>query len=144
MNGNFTEFYRDALRYLGCVDINTELSEEERLVYAFDLSLAALLSDEIYNFGELVCVVESFRLFDCQAGVRLAHREVSRVLRCLHNSPQIAHPVLDTLKATDKEWLLNLVYCFNSGDINGFESLQPQWHTQACYPGASNLSANAS
>jgi 26S proteasome regulatory subunit N9 len=103
VNGNFTAFYRDALRYLGCIDIQTELNAEERLVYAFDLSLAALLSDEIYNFGELVCVLL-----------------------------QIAHPILDTLKGTDKEWLLKLVYCFNSGDINGYESLQPQWHTQAC------------
>jgi hypothetical protein len=57
VNGNFTAFYRDALRYLGCIDIQTELNAEERLVYAFDLSLAALLSDEIYNFGELVCVL---------------------------------------------------------------------------------------
>ena len=56
VKGSFTDFYRDALRYLGCIDLS-ELTPEERLTYAFDLGLAALLSDEIYNFGELVCDV---------------------------------------------------------------------------------------
>ena len=58
--GQFTEYYRDALRYLGCIDVDADLTTEERPRYAFDLGLAALLSDEIYNFGELVCNMSGY------------------------------------------------------------------------------------
>ncbi|EDQ89152.1 uncharacterized protein MONBRDRAFT_32580 [Monosiga brevicollis MX1] len=50
---NFAEFYINALRFLGCTDINT-LPVEDQVQRAFDLSLAALLGEGIYNFGELL------------------------------------------------------------------------------------------
>lgn len=28
---------------------------------------------------------------------------------------QLAHPVLDSLRGTDKEWIVNLLYAFNAG-----------------------------
>lgn len=78
--GNHAAYYKDALRYLGCVDIkdlpgrlkarwdvalwprpSTESSffsstETEKQERAFTLGLAGLLGEGVYNFGELVCV----------------------------------------------------------------------------------------
>jgi 26S proteasome regulatory subunit N9 len=55
--GNHGEYYKNALRYLGCLDssrLDTLLSAQERHERAYYLSLAAILGDGIYNFGELV------------------------------------------------------------------------------------------
>ncbi|KAL1999249.1 hypothetical protein VTN02DRAFT_4822 [Thermoascus thermophilus] len=49
----FAAYYRNALLYLACVNIE-DLTAEERLSRAYDLSVAALVSDSIYNFGELL------------------------------------------------------------------------------------------
>lgn len=49
----FAEFYKSALLYLAYTSVET-LSEDFKLDLAFDLSLAALLGDNIYNFGELL------------------------------------------------------------------------------------------
>jgi hypothetical protein len=40
---------------------------------------------------------------------------------------QLAHPVLETLKSTDKAWLVDLLYAFNTGNIVLFEKMKPQW-----------------
>lgn len=51
--GNHNEYYREALRYLGC----TKLADENPLDLknrAFALALAALLGDAVFNFGELL------------------------------------------------------------------------------------------
>lgn len=50
----YAAYYRTFLRYLACIDVDTELSTEERVESAHDLALAALLGDSIYNFGELL------------------------------------------------------------------------------------------
>jgi len=50
---DFANYYRTALLYLACVDLNS-LSPEERHRRAYYLSVAALVSDSIYNFGELL------------------------------------------------------------------------------------------
>jgi len=49
----FASFYRTTLLYLACVDIE-ELGQKERHRLAYDISLAALVSETIYNFGELL------------------------------------------------------------------------------------------
>ncbi|KAJ5898774.1 26S proteasome regulatory subunit rpn9 [Penicillium taxi] len=49
----FASFYKNALLYLACIDLE-ELSETERVSRAYNLSVAALVSDSIYNFGELL------------------------------------------------------------------------------------------
>jgi len=46
-------YYRSALKFMGCTDIHT-LSHEEQRIHAHKLAVAALVSDGIYNFGELV------------------------------------------------------------------------------------------
>ncbi|RDW73891.1 putative proteasome regulatory particle subunit 1 [Coleophoma crateriformis] len=50
---DFAAYYRNALLYLACIDLN-DLTPVERKSRAYDLSIAALVSDTIYNFGELL------------------------------------------------------------------------------------------
>lgn len=92
--GNHANYYRDALRYLGCLDV-TQIAVAEQKERAFNLGLAALLGDGIYNFGEL-----------------------------------LAHPLLESLKDTDKQWLVDLLYAFNSGSLEKFETNAPVWKQQ--------------
>ncbi|ESZ96775.1 putative proteasome regulatory particle subunit (RpnI) [Sclerotinia borealis F-4128] len=49
----FASYYRNALLYLACIDLN-DLTPSDRKSRAYDLSIAALVSDTIYNFGELL------------------------------------------------------------------------------------------
>ncbi|KAI1340669.1 hypothetical protein F5Y15DRAFT_414983 [Xylariaceae sp. FL0016] len=50
---DFASYYRNAFLYLACIDLST-LSPNERKARAYDLGMAALVSDSIYNFGELL------------------------------------------------------------------------------------------
>ncbi|KAI0872822.1 hypothetical protein GGS24DRAFT_465946 [Hypoxylon argillaceum] len=52
-NADFASYYRNALLYLACIDLST-LTPNERKARAYDLGIAALVSDSIYNFGELL------------------------------------------------------------------------------------------
>lgn len=50
---NFVEFYKASLLYLAYVSSDA-LPPDFRLSLAVDISLAALLGDNVYNFGELL------------------------------------------------------------------------------------------
>ncbi|XWW99904.1 hypothetical protein V2A60_007918 [Cordyceps javanica] len=50
---DFANYYRTALLYLACIDLAT-MPEDERHRRAYYLSVAALVSNSIYNFGELL------------------------------------------------------------------------------------------
>jgi 26S proteasome regulatory subunit N9 len=39
----------------------------------------------------------------------------------------LAHPILESLNGTENEWLVELLKVFNTGDINKFEQMKPQW-----------------
>lgn len=43
---------------------------------------------------------------------------------------QLAHKILESLKGTEREWLVNLLYAFNSGNINKFDDLKKFWGQQ--------------
>jgi len=60
------------------------------------LSLAAILGDGIYNFGEL-----------------------------------LQHPILGSLNGTVNQWLVDLLFAFNRGDLEKFEALRSHWSSQA-------------
>ncbi|XP_076925052.1 26S proteasome non-ATPase regulatory subunit 13 homolog B-like [Bidens hawaiensis] len=49
----FAEFYKTALLYLAYISVES-LSDSFKLDLAFDLSLSALLGENVYNFGELL------------------------------------------------------------------------------------------
>ena len=85
---DFAAYYKNALLYLACVDPTT-LTEDEARVRAYDLSVAALISDSIYNFGEL-----------------------------------LLHPILNSLTSTEHDWLRELLFAFNRGDLAKYEALQ--------------------
>ncbi|XP_043286701.1 26S proteasome non-ATPase regulatory subunit 13 [Venturia canescens] len=53
LQGKHAEYYRTALRYLGCIELDT-LSKREQEQHAFFLGLAALLGEGVYNLGELL------------------------------------------------------------------------------------------
>jgi len=53
IEGKHREFYASSLKYLGCTDLE-DLSQKEQVDQAFFLSLAAILGDKVYNFGELL------------------------------------------------------------------------------------------
>uniref|UniRef100_A0A7N9AVD0 26S proteasome non-ATPase regulatory subunit 13 n=1 Tax=Mastacembelus armatus TaxID=205130 RepID=A0A7N9AVD0_9TELE len=92
--GNHAAYYKDALRYLGCVDIK-DLPETEKQERAFTLGLAGLLGEGVYNFGEL-----------------------------------LMHPVLDSLRNTDKQWLIDTLYAFNAGNVEKFQGFKSAWGQQ--------------
>lgn len=54
IKGEYAPYYRHSLLYLACVDIDKDLTPQQRFERAKYLSLSALLADSIYNFGELV------------------------------------------------------------------------------------------
>lgn len=49
----YANYYKNSLLYLACVNVDKDLTKEERIQRAHDLGLSALLGD-IYNFGELL------------------------------------------------------------------------------------------
>ncbi len=42
----------------------------------------------------------------------------------------LAHPILEVLKETDKQWLVDLLYAFNAGNIPKFDELKTNWAAQ--------------
>ncbi|KAJ7579663.1 hypothetical protein C8J56DRAFT_280613 [Mycena floridula] len=52
--GEYGPYYRNSLLYLACVDIEKDMTAEERMGTARNLAVAALLADSIFNFGELL------------------------------------------------------------------------------------------
>lgn len=54
VKADYAPYYKNALLYLACVDLDRELSDEDIKARAHDLCIAALLGETIYNFGELV------------------------------------------------------------------------------------------
>ena len=50
---DYTSYYRNSLLYLACID-ESEMSSDQQQHRAYDLAIAALVSDQIYNFGELL------------------------------------------------------------------------------------------
>ena len=51
---DYTNYYRNALLYLACLPEPSPLSPVESQTRAYNLSIAALLAEKIYNFGELL------------------------------------------------------------------------------------------
>ncbi|KAF9974864.1 26S proteasome regulatory subunit [Actinomortierella ambigua] len=43
----------------------------------------------------------------------------------------LMHPILESLTGTEREWLKNLLFAFNSGDIGKFEALAPNFSQEA-------------
>ena len=85
--GDFSQYYRHSLRYLGCTKLE-DIPMESQRERAFDLCLAALLGKNVFNFGEL-----------------------------------LQHKILESLRPTDKGWLVDLISVFNAGDMAQFNGI---------------------
>jgi len=92
--GNHARYYQEALRFLGCTDLK-DMPSAEQAERAFNIGLAAVVGEGVYNFGEL-----------------------------------LAHDILASLRGTDRDWLVELMMAFNSGNIDKFNSLRDQWSSQ--------------
>jgi len=79
---------------LGCID-NKTIPVKEKAERAFNLGLAALLAENVYNFGEI-----------------------------------LQHPVLEALRETREQWLIDLLQAFNVGDVEKFDQLSSVWQAQ--------------
>ncbi|KAL5703204.1 26S proteasome non-ATPase regulatory subunit 13 B [Ranunculus cassubicifolius] len=98
---DFSEFYKSSLLYLAYTSVDS-LSESFKLDLAFDLSLSALLGDNIYNFGELLShpIIKSligtkvewiYHILDAfNSGDLVRYQELCRV----HQSALILQPAL--------------------------------------------------
>ena len=53
VEGDYANYYASTLRYLGCLDMSSQ-SAEVNTALALHLSLAALLGNNVFNFGELL------------------------------------------------------------------------------------------
>ncbi|RDD41166.1 26S proteasome non-ATPase regulatory subunit 13 [Trichoplax sp. H2] len=94
MQGDFSGYFADALRFLGCIDLK-DMTLDEQKARARDLSFAALLADNLFNLGEL-----------------------------------LVHPILNSLRKTNDEWIIRMLLAFNKGDHESFENLKPYWKEQ--------------
>ncbi|KAF7707766.1 hypothetical protein HF521_018984 [Silurus meridionalis] len=84
--GNHALYYKDALHYLGCVDVkDLPGAEQQREPLLWDW------------------------------------------LACLE---RLMHPVLESLKNTDKQWLIETLFAFNSGNVEKFQALKSAWGQQ--------------
>lgn len=65
IQGDHAQYYRTALRYLGCIELSS-LNDETKHQHAFFLGLAALLGEGVYNLGELLAhpILESLKRYD--------------------------------------------------------------------------------
>ncbi|GAA5900747.1 hypothetical protein JCM8208_004601 [Rhodotorula glutinis] len=77
----FADYYKNSLLYLACIDVEKDLTAEERISRANDLGISALLGT-IYNFGELLM----HPILDSLVGTE---REVIRNLLFAFNSGDI-------------------------------------------------------
>lgn len=76
---------------------------------------AALLGENTYNFGELVraiCLHPSAAWADLH--------------RCACWTVQLQHPIIKALNGTQYEWLSNLLFAFNAGDLAKFNAILKQ------------------
>jgi 26S proteasome regulatory subunit N9 len=79
--GPAEEYYKNALMYLAYTPMG-EMSGAEQQSWAKSVSLAALVWEGVYNFGEV-----------------------------------LSHDVLAALRGTSNAWILEMLECFNSGNI---------------------------
>lgn len=81
------------------------MNSEQKHREAILLSIAALLGVGVYNYGELVSILNSLK-FTCQFFFKLAH------------------PILNALNGTSKEWLRGVLDSVNAGDWEGFQKVE--------------------
>ncbi|XP_059009074.1 26S proteasome non-ATPase regulatory subunit 13 isoform X2 [Mustela lutreola] len=128
--GNHAAYYKDALRFLGCVDIkdlpgNVEpwksLSKEHALEACQQLSEVALACASLAEEGPVSEQQE--RAFTLGLAGLLGEG-------VFNFGELLMHPVLESLRTTDRQWLIDTLYAFNSGNVERFQTLKTAWGQQ--------------
>lgn len=107
------EFYRSGLQYLAFTSI-ASIPQEERVSLAFDMCIAALIGEDIYNFGELV------RTILMSARDLLGGTNVVLYL-------QMGHEITGSLQGTGFNWVRDIISAFSNGNLAGWKQLQVQY-----------------
>lgn len=64
-------------------------------------------------------------------GSRFLHRgETATYCQLTESILQLMHPVLESLRDTDRQWLIDTLYAFNSGNVERFQTLKTAWGQQ--------------
>lgn len=116
VKADYVAYYKASLLYLACINLE-EQSKEDLVSRAHDLSIAALLGETIYNFGELVR--RSQLLFKVKTDVELF---------------QLQHPLLNVLEDSPHKWIKDLLFVFNAGDIGQYEVLSQRLSEEVSTP----------
>lgn len=107
-----------------CVTRGVVVLVPEQQERAFTLGLAGLLGEGVFNFGELV------------SGPGAQTRRRGQCALPANRLCPAAHaPVLESLRGTDRQWLIDTLYAFNSGNVEQFQTLKAAWGQQVS-PGA--------
>jgi len=85
------EFYQYAIKYIAYTQLDS-IPKQTLVELAFDLGIAALVGETIFNFGDL-----------------------------------LEHPVIESLQGTDNQWMADVIYTFNTGNITKWKELQNQY-----------------
>jgi len=64
LKGDYNSFYRDSLRYLGCIDLN-DLTSQQQQEHAFHIGLSALLGDKVGG------IIFYNHVYDLESGAEL-------------------------------------------------------------------------
>lgn len=81
---------------------------------------------------------EALRYLGCEDGQKLTQEEkhIQAMLlgfaallgEGIYNFGELlAHPILSALKGTEQHWLVDVLYSFNSGDLNKFREYESKW-----------------
>ncbi|KAJ0477793.1 putative proteasome component (PCI) domain, 26S Proteasome non-ATPase regulatory subunit 13 [Helianthus annuus] len=124
----FAEFYKNSLLYLAYTSVES-LSDSFKLDLAFDLSLSALLGDNIYNFGELLAhpIIKSligtkvewlyYILEAFNAGDLVRYQELCRVhAASLNAQPALVENEKKLLEKINILCLMEIIFSRPSGD----------------------------
>jgi|EP00670_Eutreptiella_braarudii_P003102 26S proteasome regulatory subunit N9 len=87
----YDDYYHTALLALVYSDIE-KMPIDEQQSWAYDIGIAALLGEKVYNFGEL-----------------------------------LGNPVINSLDATNLQWVRELLRAYNKGDLQGYEQIAQQY-----------------
>uniref|UniRef100_A0A8I5R240 26S proteasome non-ATPase regulatory subunit 13 n=4 Tax=Simiiformes TaxID=314293 RepID=A0A8I5R240_PAPAN len=142
--GNHASYYKDALRFLGCVDIKDLPAETLgiRVAETLGIRVAETLGIPVAEtlvlktaipdpWGQIIKSTQYFRRVSEQQERAFTLGLAGLLGEGVFNfGEQLMHPVLESLRNTDRQWLIDTLYAFNSGNVERFQTLKTAWGQQ--------------
>ena len=133
--------------------MNFSISSIKNLCHSFDTFPIDLVYHKLHILYQYLCIIMSYffiffllyraalRYLGCSELSDLStaeqqshsfHLSLAALLgKDIYNFGELlAHPILSALNGTPNEWLVNLLMAFNSGDVQTYEKMRPQWTQQ--------------